>query len=85
MENSIIARMQSFKEWFTDYSDHFVIIGGAACSLIMEAESTDFRLTKDVDIVLLVEALNPSFGRRLWDYVIEAGYEHRQASTGEPQ
>jgi hypothetical protein len=77
--------MQSFKEWFADYSDNFVIIGGAACSLIMEAESVDFRLTKDVDIVLLVEALNPDFGRRLWDYVLEAGYEHRQASTGEPQ
>jgi hypothetical protein len=51
--------MQSFKEWFADYSDNFVIIGGAACSLIMEAESADFRPTKDVDIVLLVEALNP--------------------------
>jgi hypothetical protein len=77
--------MQSFKEWFADYSDNFVIIGGTACSLIMETESADFRPTKDVDIVLLVEALNPDFGRRLWDYVLEAGYDHRQASTGEPQ
>ena len=85
METSIIARMQSFKEWFADYSDNFIIIGGAACSLIMEAENVDFRLTKDIDVVLLVEALNTSFGRRLWDYVLEAGYEHRQASTGEPQ
>jgi hypothetical protein len=77
--------MQSFKEWFADYSDNFVIIGGAACSLIMEAENTDFRLTKDVDVVLLVEALNKDFGKRLWDYVQAAGYEHRQASTGKPQ
>ena len=85
MDNSIIARMQSFREWFKDYSDNFIIIGGAACSLIMEQESTDFRLTKDVDVVLLVEALTPDFGNRLWDYVREAGYEHLQASTGEPQ
>jgi hypothetical protein len=85
VNNSIIARLQSFKERFADCSDNFVLIGGAACSLIMEAESADFRLTKDVDIVLLVESLNPNFGRRLWDYVLEAGYEHRQASTGEPQ
>jgi hypothetical protein len=77
--------MQSFKEWFADYSDNFIIIGGAACSLIMEAENADFRLTKDIDVVLLVEALNTGFGRRLWDYVLDAGYEHRQASTGEQQ
>jgi hypothetical protein len=51
----------------------------------MEAESADFRLAKDVGIVLLVEALTPGFGRRIWDYVLEAGYEHRQASAGEPQ
>lgn len=85
MENSIITRMQSFKDWFADYSENFIIIGGAACSLIMEYERAEFRLTKDVDVVLLVEALNPDFGKRLWDYVREAGYEHRQASTGEPQ
>jgi len=85
MENSIITRMQSFKEWFADYSDNFVIIGGAACSLIMEEENADFRPTKDVDVVLLVEALNPDFGKRVWDYVLEAGYEHRQANTGNPQ
>jgi hypothetical protein len=85
VENRIIARMRSFKEWFADYSDNFVIIGGAACSLIMESENADFRLTKDVDVVLLIEALSSDFGRRLWDYVQAAGYEHRQASTGKPQ
>jgi len=85
MDNSIIARMRSFKEWFADYGDNFVIIGGAACSLIMSEEEVEFRPTKDIDVVLLVEALNPEFGRRLWDYVPNAGYEHRQQSTGKPQ
>jgi hypothetical protein len=32
MDNSIIERMRSFKEWFSDFSDSYVIIGGAACS-----------------------------------------------------
>jgi hypothetical protein len=53
-----------------DYSDNFVIIGGAAFSLIMEAESAIFRLTKDANIVLLIEALAPDFGRRLFGYVL---------------
>jgi len=29
MENSIIARIQSLKEWFHDYDDNFVIIAAA--------------------------------------------------------
>jgi hypothetical protein len=36
-------------------------------------------------MVLLVEALNPAFGRRFWDYVLDSGYRHCQKSTGKPQ
>jgi len=77
--------MQSFKDWFRGYENNFVIIGGAACSLIMSEEEAEFRMTKDIDVVLLVEALNAEFGRRFWDYVIDAGYKHCQKSTGKPQ
>jgi len=77
--------MRSFKELFSDLSDNYVIIGGTACSLIMSEEEVEFRPTKDIDVVLLVEALNPEFGRRFWDYVLEAGYAHRQKSTGKPE
>ena len=54
MENSIIARVQSFKDWFHGYDDHFVIIGGGACSLIMDETGRDFRATRDIDMVLLI-------------------------------
>ena len=36
-------------------------------------------------MVLIVESLTPEFGRRFWEYVKAAGYEHRNKSTGEPQ
>jgi len=85
MENSIISRMQSFKDWFHGYEDHFVVIGGGACSLIMEEIGSDFRATRDIDIVLLIESLNADFGRRFWDYVLDAGYAYCQKSTGKPQ
>jgi len=85
MENNIISRMQSFKDWFRGYEDNFVIIGGTACSLIMSEEEVEFRLTKDIDMVLLVETLNAAFGRHFWDYVIEAEYKHCQKSTGKSQ
>jgi hypothetical protein len=85
MDRGIIQRIQSFREWFSGFEDNYVIIGGAACSLIMGEEEIEFRQTKDIDVVLLVEALDSEFGRRFWNYVIEAGYEHRQKSTGTSQ
>ena len=85
MENSILARMRGFKDWFRGYEENFVIIGGAACSLIMSEIELDFRPTKDMDIVLLVEAMKKDFGRVFWDYVLAAGYQHCQKSTEKPQ
>jgi hypothetical protein len=85
MEKGIIHRIQSFKDRFRDYGDNFVIIGGAACTLILSEEEAEFRATKDVDIVLLVEALSADFGKQFWDYIKESGYSHRQKSSGKPQ
>jgi hypothetical protein len=85
MAGSILERIQSFKDWFKGYEDNFVIIGGTACSLIMNEEAADFRATKDIDIVLLIEALNPDFGRQFWSYIKDSGYQHSQKSTGKPQ
>lgn len=74
-----------FKERFQGYENQYVIIGGTACDLIMESEELPFRATKDIDIVLIVESITPEFGRRFWEYIKEAGYEHLNKSTGKAQ
>lgn len=51
----------------------------------MTEEGLDFRATKDIDLVLIIESVDASFGSRFWEYVTEAGYEHRNKSTGKPQ
>ncbi|MDO5044945.1 MAG: hypothetical protein Q4E22_06600 [Coriobacteriia bacterium] len=71
-----------FKEQFNGYEDQYVIIGGAACDLIMRNEELPFRATKDIDIVLIVESITAEFGRRFWEYVQEAEYEHLNKNTG---
>ena len=81
----MVLGIERFKEWFRDYEDHYAIIGGTACDLLMAEEGLDFRGTKDIDLVLIVEAINPEFGRRFWEFVRNAGYEHRNKSTGQPQ
>lgn len=73
-----------FQTWFAEYADQYVLIGGTAASLTMEEAGLAFRATKDLDIVLHVEALTPAFGVAFWKFVEAGGYEIRQASSGKP-
>jgi hypothetical protein len=77
--------LESFKSWFQGYEQNYAIIGGTACDLLMSEAGVDFRATRDIDMVLIVEALNANFGARFWEYIKAGGYEHRRASTGTPQ
>lgn len=81
----MVRGINSFRQWFYGYEEQYTIIGGTACDLLMTEEGLDFRATKDIDLVLIVEAVDASFGRKFWEYVITAGYEHRNKSTGELQ
>lgn len=81
----MVAGFESFKRHFKGHEKEYVIIGGTACDLIMSEEELSFRATKDIDMVLIVEALTTEFVKKLWDYVKEAEYEHQNKSTGAPQ
>jgi len=81
----MINGFNSFKEWFAGYEEHYVIIGGMACDLLFDEINADFRVTKDVDMVLLVEALSVDFGIRFWEYIKLAEYSNRYRSNGKPE
>ena len=55
----MIKGLDAFKEYFSEFNEQYVIIGGAACDIIFENMNLSFRATKDIDMVLIVEA--PSF------------------------
>lgn len=59
------------------------MIGGAACDLAMDEAGIDFRVTKDLDIVLCVEALDKEFVEAFWDFVRAGGYEVQETAAGE--
>ena len=81
----MVRGLDVFREHFAGHADQFVLIGGTAATLAMEEAGLEFRATKDLDIVLHIEALNPSFGEVFWRFVEAGGYEIRQASaTGRP-
>lgn len=81
----MVRGLDSFKEWFRGFEEHYVIIGGTACDLLMSDSGLEFRATKDIDLVLIVEAIDAGFAGRFWEYIAAAGYEHRNKSTGAPQ
>ena len=38
-----------------------------------------------IDLVLIIEAVDADFGKKFWEYVKQAGYEHCNKSSGVPQ
>lgn len=48
----------------------------------MDQVGLDLRATKDLDIVLIVEALDAAFSERFWSFVEEGGYKIKQRSEG---
>ncbi len=78
----MVNGLDKFKAHFANYSDRYVLIGGTASSLAMEELGANFRVTKDLDIVLCVEALDRVFAEAFWAFIKEGAYENRQKSTG---
>ena len=81
----MVKGFDSFKTWFHGFEEQYTIIGGTACDILMADEGLNFRATKDIDLVLIVEALTAEFGRRFWAYIQKAEYQHCSKSTGLPQ
>lgn len=51
----MVIGIVTFKEAFKGYEDCYTIIGGTACDILMNKENLDFRATKDIDMILLIE------------------------------
>lgn len=81
----MVKGIESFRECFKGYEEQYTIIGGTACDILMTKEGLDFRATKDIDLVLIIEAIDATFGKQFWEYVKKAGYTHCNKSTGAQQ
>ena len=81
----MVKGLDVFQTYFHDYTDQYVLIGGAACTVSFEKQDVSFRATKDLDVVLVVEALTREFGQQFWNFIRDGGYQHRAHSNGKPQ
>ena len=81
----MVAGLEKFSRYFKEYEDQYVLIGGAACDILFSSNGAKFRVTRDLDMVLIIEALTPEFANQFWKFVMDAEYRNRAASTGYPQ
>lgn len=78
----MVRGIDKFREFFTGYEGNYVIIGGTACEMHEEIYAQTPRATKDIDIILIVEALSSDFAAKFWEFVKTAGYRQRNKGTG---
>lgn len=81
----MVKGLDIFRVHFRDYADRYVLIGGTACDIAMTGSGLLFRSTKDLDIVLCVEALDAAFVQAFWAFVRAGGYQVQERSSGQKQ
>lgn len=75
--------LDHFSEFFKDFSDDFVIIGGGAASVYLGDDSLDFRATKDIDVVLFTNN-SIRLNDRIADYIKAGGYDVKEKTDDLP-
>jgi len=81
----MVKGLSVFRTYFENYTENFVVIGGTACFLSMENAGVPFRVTKDIDIVLLIEAIDTPFVETIWKFIKDGRYQVREKESGKKQ
>ena len=79
----MVRGLDKFKEYFKEYPGNYVIIGGTACDMIIGDAGLIPRATKDIDIILVVEALSKEFVKQFWKFIQDGNYERKEKSADE--
>ena len=79
----MVVGLDRFQEHFADFTEGYVLIGGAACFLNMSDNDLDFRATQDLDIVLCLEAMDDDFVEAFWQFVRDGAYRNLELAKDE--
>ena len=77
-----VRGLERFRAHFSGHDGAYVLIGGIACHEWLAERRLTVRATKDMDMVLILEALTPAFVRHFWAFVRAGGYTVAQRSEG---
>jgi hypothetical protein len=79
----MVIGLDTFREYFKDYTDSYIIIGGTACDLVIDAAGFTPRATNDIDIILVVQAMNAAFVEKFWQFIKDGNYKMRERNEEE--
>lgn len=71
----MVKGLDYFINKFKGFEDCYTIIGGTACNVLMDETETPFRATKDIDMILIMEARHKEFANTFWEFIEEGGYK----------
>lgn len=79
----IVNGIEAFRDAMAVCNDTYVLIGGGACSILFDEVGEQFRLTKDLDIVILADGkTGRDFARHFWRFMRDGGYMPWQRTEG---
>lgn len=78
----MVNGIEKFRDYFKDFTGSYILIGGAACDWLMDDSGLNFRATKDLDIILVVEAVNDPFIEKFWEFIKEGNYKIKEKGEG---
>lgn len=76
--------LDHFRDYFKDFEEHYVIIGGMASSVNHDDAGAEFRVTKDIDLVILTNDHTP-FLEAIVTYLYAGEYEEIEATETPPR
>jgi hypothetical protein len=79
----MVVGLETFKKYFADHGDRYVLIGGAACDLLFTDAGLPFRATKDLDIVICVEVIDAAFAKVFANFIDAGKYSQLAMHNGE--
>jgi hypothetical protein len=79
----MIRGLDRFRAHFAEHRKAFVLIGGVACHEWLSTRGLQFRATKDMDVVLVIEAVDRAFVKRFWEFVEAGKYQFREKASGD--
>lgn len=75
--------IEKIRQYLGEYKGNYVIIGGTACNLNLEDANMVGRATKDIDMIVVCEALTPEYLQSFWEFIKAGGYSAWQVKTDE--
>lgn len=80
----MVRGLEVFRERFRPFQGSMTLIGGAACDEWFTTNGLTFRATNDLDLVIMMDDVDPAFVAAMRAFVAEGGYEISERSEGVP-